>query len=64
MKSCPHDIAAWRCTHYLHSMGGGKLCRDWRRFDLSDEQDKRYCGSSTETCKGYKIDKRFKRIPK
>ena len=61
MNPCPHSIEAWRCTNYAHYIYSGAICQDDRKDELNTLEDDVFCGTSANDCKGYKIDKRFKR---
>jgi len=61
MKPCPHDLAAWQCTYYVHC-AGHRLCQDKRRAKLDEEQDLEYTSLEYITCEGFEVDKRFKSV--
>ena len=61
MKSCPHNLAAWQCTYYVHFIYTGALCQNKDREKLNEKEDKDYCGERPEDCRGHEVDKRFER---
>ncbi len=61
MRICPHLNIAYKCTYYAHYIYSSALCQDKQREKLNEEEDKAYCGKCLGDCKGYEIDKRYKR---